>query len=201
MIIVHHLEMSRSQRIVWLLEELGLPYEVKRYQRSPQMLAPPELKQVHPLGKSPVIERDGKVYAESGAIIEYLAETEGGGVLNVPPGDPARADYLYWLHFAEGSAMLPLLLKIYFNLIGDAAAPLIATRAEPEIDNHLSFADQALGANDYFVAGRFTAADIQMAFVIEAAAGRGGVDRYPNLMRARDVYLARPARQRALAFG
>src|SRR5690606_20007469 len=139
MIIVHHLEESRSQRVLWLLEELGLDYEVRRYARNPQTrLAPPELKAIHPLGKSPVLERDGKTYAESGAIIEYFAETEAGGKLAIPSGDPARADYLYWLHFAEGSAMLPLLLKLYVGLLGEAGAPLMQMRIEPEIEAHLT---------------------------------------------------------------
>lgn len=202
MIVVHHLEESRSQRILWLLEELGLAYEVKRYARHPQTrLAPPELKQIHRLGKSPLIERSGRIYAESGAIVEYLAESEGGGALSVAPHDPDRAEYLYWLHFAEGSAMLPLLLKLYVGLLGDAGAPLMAMRIEPEIDSHLAHADAALGESDNFVAERFTAADIQMSFVLDAAKQRGGLEKYPNLMRARAVHQARPAYQRALERG
>jgi glutathione S-transferase len=202
MIVVHHLEESRSQRILWLMEELGLQYEVKRYERNPQTrLAPPELKALHPLGKSPVITRDGKVLAESGAIIEYLAESEAGGALSVPAGHADRADYLYWLHFAEGSAMLPLLLKLYVSLLGEAGAPLMAMRIDPEIDNHLAFANEALGAKDWFVANRFTAADIQMSFVLDAAGSRGGLARYPNLVRARAAGQARPAYQRALERG
>jgi glutathione S-transferase len=202
MIIVHHLEESRSQRVLWLLEELDLPYEVKRYARDPATrLAPPALKQIHPLGKSPVIERDGRVYAESGAIIEYFAEREAGGRLAVAPNDPARADYLYWLHFAEGSAMLPLLLKLYVSLVGDAGGPLMAARIEPEIDNHLSHANAALEHSDFFAADRFTAADIQMSFVLDAARTRGGLEKYSNLMRARALHQARPAYQRALQRG
>jgi glutathione S-transferase len=201
-ITVHHLEESRSQRVLWLLEELGLVYEVKRYGRNPQTrLAPPDLKAIHPLGKSPIIERDGKVFAESGAIIEYFAETERGGELSVRLGEPQRAEYLYWLHFAEGSAMLPLLLKLYVGLLGEAGAPLMAMRIEPEIDNHLAFANAALGERNQFVADRFTAADIQMSFVLDAAGMRGGLDRYPNLVRARKSYQARPAYQRALEKG
>ena len=201
MIIVHHLEESRSQRILWLLEELALPYEVKRYERNAQTrLAPPELKAVHPLGKSPVIEIDGKVLGESGAIVEYLAEREAGGTLAIAPNDPARADYLYWLHFAEGSAMLPMLLKLYVSMLGEAGAPLMQVRIDPEIDNHLAHADASLGASNYFVAGRFTAADIEMSFVLDAAAG-GGLARYPNLARARAANQARPAYRRALARG
>ena len=202
MIIVHHLEESRSQRVLWLLEELGLVYEVKRYDRNAQTrLAPPDLKAIHPLGKSPILERDGKVYAESGAIIEYFAETERGGELSVRLGEAQRAEYLYWLHFAEGSAMLPLLLKLYVGLLGEAGAPLMAMRVEPEIDNHLSFANAALGERNHFVADRFTAADIQMSFVLDAAGMRGGLERYPNLVRARKSYQARPAYQRALEKG
>ncbi len=202
MITVHHLEESRSQRVLWLLEELGLVYEVKRYGRNPQTrLAPPDLKAIHPLGKSPVLERDGRIYAESGAIIEYFAETERGGELSVRLGEAQRAEYLYWLHFAEGSAMLPLLLKLYVGLLGEAGAPLMAMRIEPEIDNHLSFANAALGERNHFVADRFTAADIQMSFVLDAASQRGGLERYPNLVRARKGYQARPAYQRALEKG
>jgi glutathione S-transferase len=202
MIIVHHLEESRSQRILWLLEELGLDYEVKRYARNAQTrLAPPELKAIHPLGKSPVIEKDGRVLAESGAIVEFLAESEGGGALAVPPGHSARAQYLYWLHFAEGSAMLPLLLKLYVGLLGDAGAPLLQGRVEPEIANHLAHANDALGASNFFVDNRFTAADIEMSFVLDAARGRGGLEKYPNLMRARAAHQQRPAYQRALEKG
>jgi glutathione S-transferase len=201
-IIVHHLEESRSQRVLWLLEELGLDYEVRRYDRNAQTrLAPPELKDIHPLGKSPVLQHAGRVFAESGAIIEYFAEHEGGGKLAVPAGDPARFDYIYWLHFAEGSAMLPLLLKLYVGLLGEAGAPLMQMRIEPEIANHLAHANAALEGRDYFAAHRFTAADIQMSFVLDAASGRGGLERYPNLVRVRRMQQARPAYQRALEKG
>ena len=201
-IIVHHLEESRSQRILWLLEELGVAYEVRRYDRNPQTrLAPPELKQIHPLGKSPVLTKDGRVFAESGAIVEYFAESEAGGKLAIAPGDPDRANYLYWLHFAEGSAMLPLLLKLYVGLLGENGAPLMQMRVEPEIANHLGFVDAYLEGKDYFVANRFTAADIEMSFVLDAANNRGGLDRYPNLVRVRKLQQARPAYQRALEKG
>src|SRR5215470_6548685 len=193
MIIVHHLNESRSQRILWLLEELDVPYEVKNYERNAATrLAPPELKAVHPLGKSPVVEIDGKVLGESGAIIEYLAERQGGA-LAVAPGDPARADYLYWLHFAEGSAMLPLLLKLYVGMLGEAGNTLMQMRIEPEIDNHLAHANACLGEGNYFVANRFTAADIEMSFVLDAAKMRGGLERYPNLARARAAHQQRGA--------
>ncbi|MEZ5970268.1 MAG: glutathione S-transferase [Hyphomonadaceae bacterium] len=201
-IIVHHLEESRSQRILWLLEELGVDYEVKRYERNPQTrLAPPELKQIHPLGKSPVIEANGKVLAESAAIIEYLAENEAFGALSVASSDAARFDYLYWLHFAEGSAMLPLLLKLYVGLLGENGAPLMQMRVEPEIDNHFSFINAHLEGKDYFAADRFTAADIQMSFVLDAGNNRGGLDRYPNMVRVRKLQQARPAYQKALEKG
>jgi glutathione S-transferase len=201
-LIVHHLEESRSQRILWLLEELGADYEVKRYERNPQTrLAPPDLKAIHPLGKSPVIEANGKVLAESAAIIEYLAENEAFGGLSVPAGDPARFDYLYWLHFAEGSAMLPLLLKLYVSLLGENGAPLLQMRVEPEIENHFSFINAHLEGRDYFAADRFTAADVQMSFVLDAGNNRGGLDRYPNMVRVRKLQQARPAYQRALEKG
>jgi glutathione S-transferase len=201
-IIVHHLEESRSQRVLWLLEELGLDYEVKRYPRNAQTrLAPPELKAIHALGKSPILERDGAIFAESGAIIEYFAEREASGNLAVAPDDPARADYLYWLHFAEGSAMLPLLLKLYVGLLGDAGAPLMQMRVEPEIDNHFSFVDAYMEGRDYFAADRFSAADIQMSFVLDAGNNRGGLDRFPTLVRVRKLQQARPAYQRALEKG
>lgn len=201
MIIVHHLEESRSQRVLWLLEELGLDYEVRRYPRDPQTrLAPPELKAIHPLGKSPVLEIGAKVLAESGAIIEYLAETQALGALSVAPGDAARADYLYWLHFAEGSAMLPILLMLYVSRLGEAGAPL-HPRIFSEIDNHLSHADAALKDTDTFIADRFTATDIQMSFVLDAANVGGRLGQYPNLSRARALHQARPAYQRALEKG
>ena len=202
MIIVHHLEESRSQRVLWLMEELGLAYEVKRYARNAQTrLAPPELKALHALGKSPLVERNGRIYAESGAIVEFFAETEAHGALSVLPGDPARADYLYWLHFAEGSAMLPLLLKLYVGMLGENGAPLMQMRIDPEIASHLSFMNAAMAGKDFFVAGRFTAADIEMSFVLDAAAGRGGLEHYPNLVRVRAGYQSRPAYQRALEKG
>lgn len=201
MITVHHLEESRSQRVLWLLEELSLPYEVKRYNRDPQTrLAPPELKAVHPLGKSPVVEVDGRVLAESGAIIEYFAENESFGALAVQPGNDNRSNYLFWLHFAEGSAMLPILLMLYVFRLGEAGAPL-HPRIQSEIANHLGFADAALANGDYFVDQRFTAADIQMSFVLDAAAMGGQLQHYPNLARARAVHQKRPAYQRALERG
>ncbi len=201
MIILHHLEESRSQRVLWLLEELGLPYEVKRYARDPKTrLAPPELKAIHPLGKSPVLAVNGRVLAESGAIVEYLAETEGNGALAAPPGHSNRGDYLYWLHFAEGSAMLPILMMLYVSRLGEAGAPL-HPRIYSEIDNHLGHANAALGARDYFVDDTFTAADVQMSFVLDAANVGGRLAQYPNLARARALNQSRPAYLRALERG
>ena len=201
MIIVHHLNESRSQRVLWMLEELGLSYEIAHYKRDPQTrLAPPELKLVHALGKSPVVEEDGRILAESGAILEYLAERHGDGKLGVAPGAPARAAYLHWLHFAEGSAMLPFLLRIYTARLGEAAAPLQPRIAE-EIANHLSYVDAAYANDDFLVDGRLTAADIQMSFVLDGAARGGRLADYPNLARVRPLFQARPAYKRALERG
>jgi glutathione S-transferase len=216
MIVVHHLNNSRSQRVLWLLEELALPYEVRRYERdAATLLAPPELRAVHPLGKSPVISEDGKVLAESGAIMEYLVETHGNGRLVPPAGSDERLRYRYWLHYAEGSAMPPLLLKLVFDRIGQARMPFfvkpvaraIAARArdsfiQPQIERHLDFMEAELGRSAWFAGDEFTAADVQMSFPVEAAAARAGLDaRRPRLMDYLARIHARPAYQRALAQG
>ena len=216
MIVVHHLNNSRSQRVLWLLEELGLPYEVKRYQRDPKtMLAPPELRAVHPLGKSPVITEDGVTVAESGAIIEYLIERHGAGRMAPPPGTPERLRYTYWLHFAEGSAMSPLLMKLVFDRIESGPMPFfarpiakaIAARVkssfiEPNINAQLDYMEVELGRAPWFAGAEFSAADIQMSFVIEAAAARGGLDaRRPRLMDWLTRIHARPAYARAIEKG
>lgn len=211
-ITVHHLENSRSQRVLWLLEELGLPYEIKHYKRDRKtMLAPPELQKVHPLGKSPVIT-DGKVtVAESGAIVEYLVGTHGKGRLRPVAADEHRR-YTYWLHFAEGSAMPPLLLKLVFDRIRRAPWPvrpvarLIADRAmssfvQPNIDRQLAFVEGELSARPWFAGAEFSAADIQMSFPLEAAAARAGASRYPGIAGFLERIHARPAYQRALAQG
>ncbi|CAD5109649.1 glutathione S-transferase family protein [Zestomonas carbonaria] len=215
MITVHHLNNSRSQRVLWLLEELGLPYTVKYYQRDPKtMLAPPELRAVHPLGKSPVINDGELVLAESGAIIEYLVERYGDGRLQ-PADSGARLLYRYWLHYAEGSAMPPLLLKLVFDRIENGPLPffikpfarLIAGKAksnfiQPQIDNHLAYLEGALADGDWFAGNEFSAADIQMSFPLEAAQARGGLDsRYPRLSAFLQRIHARPAYQRALDQG
>ena len=203
MIEVHHLDNSRSQRILWLLEELGLEYTIVPYQRDPKTrLAPPALKAIHPLGKSPVIRDGDLALAESGAIIEYLVGRYGNGRL-APARDfnsPDYVAYLHWLHFAEGSAMLPILLRLYVGLLRDAAAPL-RPRIESELKNHFGYMSAALGERDYFVANTFSAADIQLSFVLDAGARRGPLQDYPNLVRLNERLKARPACQRAIARG
>lgn len=203
MIEVHHLNNSRSQRILWLLEELERPYEIVPYQRDPTTrLAPAELKAIHPLGKSPVIRDEGHVVAESGAIVEYLVRKYDTGKL-APPVDPASADYrayLHWLHFSEGSAMLPLMLRLYVGRLGEAGAPL-EPRIESELKNHFDYMEGVLAGQDYFVGNRFSAADIQMSFVLDAGASRGGMARYPRLTALHARLKARPAHQRAVQRG
>ena len=216
MITVHHLENSRSQRVLWLLEELGLPYEVKRYARDRRtMLAPPELTKVHPLGKSPVIS-DGEVtVAESGAIVEYLLDTYGKGRLRPPAGTPEGRRYTYWLHFAEGSAMPPLLMKLVFDKVRSAPVPFfvkpvvkgIADKVTksfiaPNIERQLDFMENELAGRAWFAGDEFTAADIQMSFPLEAAASRAGLGASrPRLMDWLQRIHARPAWKRALKAG
>ncbi|WP_075796431.1 glutathione S-transferase [Massilia putida] len=215
MIVVHHLNNSRSQRILWLLEELGLEYEIKKYQRDPKtMLAPPALRAVHPLGKSPVIQDGDTVVAESGAIIEYLVGRYGTALAPVP-GTPGRLHYTYFLHYAEGSAMPPLLLKLVFDRVESSPAPFfvrpiaraIANKVKdsfvlPQIRQHLAFLEGELGKRTWFAGDEFSAADIQMSFPLEAAAARGGLDgQYPNLVAFLDKVHARPAYRRALEQG
>jgi glutathione S-transferase len=201
MIVVHHLNDSRSQRILWLLEELGLPYEIKKYQRNAETrLAPPELKAVHPLGKSPVITDDGRTIIESGAIIDYIIRRHGGGRLQPDPASPAYDEYVQWLHFAEGSAMLPLLLKLYVSRLGEAGAPL-APRIESEIANHLGYVDRALQGRDYLLGAELTGADVQLSFVGEIAGSRADRAAYPALDAWVKRFQARPAYRRALERG
>jgi glutathione S-transferase len=216
MIVVHHLNNSRSQRVLWLLEELGLDYEVRRYQRNAKtMLAPPELRAVHPLGKSPVIEDAGQVLAESGAIVEYLAERYGEGRLVPPAGTPERLRYRYWLHFAEGTAQPPLLLKLLFDRVDKGPMPFfvrpvaraIAQRAkdtfiQPNIDRNLDFMERELDKSEWFAGAGFSAADVQMSFPLEAAVVRGGLDaKRPRLMDFLERIHARPAYRRAIDKG
>jgi glutathione S-transferase len=216
MLTVHHLNNSRSQRVLWLLEELGLDYEVKRYQRDARtMLAPPELRQVHPLGKSPVISDESQVVAESGAIIEYLVDRYGHGRLRPAEGSPERLRYTYWLHYAEGSAMPPLLLSLVFARLREAPAPFfvrpilrgIADKAmagfvRPQLQTHLDFMEAELAKAEWFAGEEFSAADIQMSFPIEAAKQRAGLDASrPKLIQFLKKIHARPAYQRALERG
>ena len=216
MITVHHLNNSRSQRVLWLLEELEVPYEVKRYQRdAATMLAPASLKAVHPLGKSPVIT-DGEVtLAESGAIIEYLAGKYAGGRLLPPAGTPERLRFTYWMHYAEGSLMPPLLMSLIFNRVRTSPMPFFAKPiargiadkvmngfVSPQIKLHLDYAEGELGKSAWFAGDAFSAADVQMSFPLEAAASRGGLDAgRPKLMAFLERIHARPAYQRALAKG
>jgi len=217
MIIVHHLNNSRSQRILWLLEELGLDYEIRKYERDPKtMLAPPELRAVHPLGKSPVIQDGDTVVAESGAIVEYLVGTHDAAAALAPaPGTPARRQYTYFLHYAEGSAMPPLLLKLVFDRVASSPAPFFvrpiaraiadkvkSSFVQPQIRQHLAFLEGELGKRTWFAGDAFSAADIQMSFPLEAAAARGGLDgQYPNLVAFLEKIHARPAYRRALERG
>ena len=198
MIRVHHLNNSRSHRVLWLLEELNVPYEVIGYQRDPAtMLAPPELKKIHPLGKSPVIEDGERVLAESGAILEYLVGKYGGGKLAPAAGSAEHVRYLHWFHFAEGSAMPPLLLKLYFTRVVPAPAPVM-DRVNSQIAAQLDYMDGALSTSPHFAGAEFTAADIQMSFPVIAAASRGGLDAgRPHLWQWLNAMQQRPAFLRA----
>jgi glutathione S-transferase len=199
MLKVHHLNNSRSQRILWLLEELGTPYEIVKYQRmSPMPLAPPELKDIHPLGKSPVISDGDKTIAESGAIVEYVIDRYGNGRLRPEHGTDEYWKYVEWMHYAEGSAMLPLLLALYAGLLGDGAA-LLRPRIDGEIANNLSYMEAALAGRHFFVGNDLTGADIQLIFVLEAAGSR--LEPYPALTAYRDRMHARPAYQRGIEKG
>ena len=201
MIILHHLNDSRSQRILWLLEELQIPYELKRYQRDPQTsLAPPELKAVHPLGKSPVITDGQRTVIESGAIIDYLIRRHGGGRLQPDPATPDYDAYVQWLHFAEGSAMLPFMLALYTARLGEAATPL-QPRIAGEIANHLDYVEGALEGRDYFVGDSLTGADIQMSFIAEITGAQGQLAGRPNLAAWIGRMQARPAYKKALEIG
>ena len=198
MIVVHHLNNSRSQRVLWLLEELGVPYRIKRYERHPKtMLAPESLREAHPLGRAPVIDDGDVTVAESGAIVEYIVERYGGGRLVPAAGTPERFRYTYWLHYAEGSAVPPLLLKLVFSRLPEAPMPFfvrpiaraISNRAidkfiGPQIARHLHYLETEIGRSEWFAGDAFTAADIQMSFPLEAAVSQGGLDSgQPGLMK------------------
>jgi glutathione S-transferase len=214
MITVHHLEDSRSQRVLWLMEELALPYEVKRYERDPTTrLAPAELLRVHPLGKSPVIDDDGRVVAETGAIIDYVVGRYGEGRLIPAEGTDARLAYVYWLHFAEGSAMPPLVMKLIFNTMAERApkllkgvvkavtGPVLTGFVEPNIARQLAFIETHLATSPWFAGPEFTAADIIMSFPLEAAAARADLSALPKVKAFVAHIHARPAYVRALERG
>ncbi len=221
MITVHHLETSRSQRILWLLEELGLPYELKVYKRHPKTrLAPPELKQVHPLGKSPVITDGGLVVAESAPILEYIVETHGSGQGDVSrliaaPGTPEHRQQRFWMHFAEGSLMNWAVMKLVFMTIPTQPMPFFVRPIarelckrvqqqliDPNLSTSLAFIEAHLSRHTWFAGEHLTLADFQMSFAVEALLQRaGGAQQYPHLMAYRDRMVARPAYQRAIAKG
>ena len=215
MIKVHHLNDSRSQRVLWLLEELGLDYDVVRYERNPgSRLAPPELLAIHPLGKSPVIEDGAITVAETGAIVEYLLETYGQGRLRPAPGSEEARRFTYWLHYAEGSAMPPLLLKLVFTmlprrapalmrpLVKGVAAKALAGFVDPQLRAHVDFWEAELGRSDWFAGDQFTAADIMMSFPVEAGADRAfDAETKPRLKAYLERIHARPAYRRALQRG
>ena len=216
MLVVHHLNNSRSQRVLWLLEELGLPYEIAHYQRdATTMLAPPELLAVHPLGKSPVLTDGNTTVAETGAIVEYLLEKYGNGRLLPAPGTPEALRYRYWLHFAEGSAMPPLLLTLIFDRVANGpmpffvrpvaraiAAKVMDLMVRPNITRQLDFMEAELGRSLWFAGDELSGADIMMSFPLEAAAQRAGLDgRRPKLMAFLDRVHTRPAFKQALARG
>ena len=217
MIVVHHLNNSRSQRILWLLEELGLDYEVVKHQRDPKTrLAPPDLTAVHPLGKLPVIRDGNLVLAESGAIMEYVLERYGNGRLAPPAGTPERVRYLYWMHYAEGSAMPVLLLKVVFDQIEAARVPFFIrpftrgiagrvkeTLVQPQLERHMDFLEAELGDSPWFAGQEITAADLMLSFAVQAAAATPGVldTKRPRLMSLLDRIEARPAYKRAIERG
>lgn len=200
MLIVHHLENSRSQRLLWLLEEMGLDYEVKRYARDKKsMLAPPELKRIHPLGKSPLLEEDGVIFAESGAIIEHLVAKTGS--FGPPAGADGQRQWTMFLHYAEGSLMPPLLAMLVVRRLGwlgrPARGPLQAMFGE-----HLRYLESEIGGRPWFAGNEFSAADVMMSFPLEAARSRAGLDdRYPNILGWLERIHARPAYKRALEAG
>lgn len=201
MLVVHHLNESRSQRILWLLEELGTPYEIAFHQRdADSRLAPPELVAVHPLGKSPVIVDDGRVVHESGAVIDYIIRKHGKGRMAPTPGTTEHEAYLQWLHYAEGSAMLPLMMLMYVIRLGEAGAPL-HPRIESEIANHMSYVEGALDGRDYLLGSEPTGADVQMSFIPEVLKAFGKLDAYPNMAAWIERIHARPAWKHGLDKG
>lgn len=215
MLTVHHLNQSRSQRILWMLEELGVEYDIVRYQRDPKtLLAPPELRAIHPLGKAPVVTDGSHTLAESGAILEYLVERYGEGRFVPAQGSPEYLRYRYWMHYAEGSAMPPLLLKLVAGRIAKAPVPFfmkpitrkIATSlqagfVDPQLNLHFGYIAEELKHTGWFAGSEFTAADVQMSFPIESGVARAGAGAHPSIRSFLERIRARPAYQRALARG
>ena len=214
MLTVHHLNNSRSQRVIWLLEEVGAPYEVKHYQRDAKtMLAPPELRAVHPLGKSPVITDGGDTVAETGAIVEYILDKYGQGRLTPPAGTPEKLRFTFWMHFAEGSAMPPLVMTLLFGEIPKRTPAFVRPIARmigktvqqsylgPQITAQLDLLEAELGRSAYFAGAELSGADIMMSFPVEAAASRIGLGARPKLTAWLAGVHARPAYQRALEKG
>lgn len=200
-LIVHHLNNSRSQRILWLLEELGVDYAIRHYQRDAVTgLAPPELLAVHPLGKSPLLEDNGRIVMESGAIVDYLCDRHGGGHLVPDRGSDDYVRHLEWMHFAEGSAMTPILLSLYAGRLGDAAAPLLPRIAQ-QLDSHFDFMEAGLSDDGYFIGSALSAADIMLSFPAEVAVMQGRTATRPKLAAFVAAFHARPGWQAALAKG
>lgn len=201
MLVVHHLNNSRSQRVLWLLEELGATYEIKHHARDATTnLAPPELLAVHPLGKSPVITDGDSVVHESGAIIDYIIRRHGGGRLAPSLGSDAYESYSQWLHYAEGSAMLPIMMNMYVGRLGEAGAPL-QPRIDSELANHLGYIDRALSGREWLVGDSLTGADINLSFVGEVAGVSGRFPQYPGIEAWVTRFQARPAYRSALEKG
>ncbi|MBX9574662.1 MAG: glutathione S-transferase [Caulobacteraceae bacterium] len=214
MFIVHHLEDSRSQRVLWLLEEMGLEYEVRRYARDPvTKLAPPELRAIHPLGKSPILQDGDAVIAETGAIVEHLVDLRPQAGLRPPPGTEERRRFTYWMHYAEGSAMTPLLLKLIFGelprrspglvrpVVKGISSAVLGNFVDPQIKTHADFWEAELGRSAWFAGDQFTAADVMMSFPLEAAASRGDMGGRPRVRDFLKRIHARPAYARALERG
>ena len=200
-LIVHHLNNSRSQRILWLLEELGVEYEIQYHQRDAVTnLAPPSLTVLHPLGKSPIINDNGRLVFESGAITEYLCERHGGAHLVPERGTGDHVRYLEWIHFAEGSAMTPILLRLYTSRLGDAAAPL-KPRIDQQLESHFQFMEDSITPSGFFVGDTLSGADIMLSFAAEIAMAQGFGDRMPKLAAFVKMAHGRPAYQRALEKG
>ena len=214
MLTVHHLNQSRSQRVIWALEELSLPYEIVRYQREKSMLAPKALKKVHPLGKSPVVEDNGLVLAESGAILEYLQETYDPDGLLKPQEPTQKVQYRFWLHYAEGSLMPPLLMKLVFSSLGKPPVPFgLRTLGKAlgkgvekgwlkqQLETHARYIESHLASHSWFAGEHLSMADIQMSFPVFALLARGGIDNLPHTQAWKKKVEMRPAWQRAIQKG